>query len=115
MDLTETLRRLYDSEINVTITTLWDDGWDFALVFIMEWEEAGRPIDYMQSFISVEQRERPDRANPWHGVRRAEQLPRRSTTPRLASIRILITRNATDGRTDPPRVASRRLPLLSAG
>ena len=41
MDLTETLRRLYDSEINVTITTLWDD--DFALISYMEWEEAGRP------------------------------------------------------------------------
>jgi hypothetical protein len=24
------LQRLYDSEINVTITMLWDDGFDFA-------------------------------------------------------------------------------------
>jgi hypothetical protein len=41
MDLTLVLQRLYDSEINVTITTLWDDGFDFALISYMEWEEAG--------------------------------------------------------------------------
>ena len=28
MDLAETLQRLYDSEINATITWLWDDGFD---------------------------------------------------------------------------------------
>ena len=52
----------------------WDDGFDFALISYMEWEEAGRPIDYMKSFISVEPRERPDRSDPWHGVKRADQL-----------------------------------------
>ena len=74
IDLAETLQRLYDSEINVTITTLWDDRYDFALISYMEWEEAGRPIDYMKAFISVEPRDRPDRANPWHGIDRADQL-----------------------------------------
>jgi hypothetical protein len=74
MDLALVLQRLYGSEINVTITWLWDDGFDFALISYMEWEEAGRPIDYMKSFISVEPRERPDRADPWHGVERADQL-----------------------------------------
>lgn len=34
-DLKGTLRALYDSEINVTITTLWDGGWDCALVSYM--------------------------------------------------------------------------------
>src|SRR4029450_14038507 len=74
MNLEEVLQRLYDSEINVTITMLWDGVFDFALISFMEWEEAGRPIDYMKSFISVEPRDRPDRADPWHSVRCANQL-----------------------------------------
>ena len=40
MDLKEVLQRLYDSEINVTITTLWDGGYDFSLCSPMEWPEA---------------------------------------------------------------------------
>jgi hypothetical protein len=48
MDLALVLQRLYDREINVTITWLWDDGFDFALISYMEWEEAGRPIDYVK-------------------------------------------------------------------
>jgi hypothetical protein len=32
MHLEEVLQRLYDSEINVTITMLWDGGFDFALI-----------------------------------------------------------------------------------
>ena len=51
-----------------------DYGYDFALISYMEWEEAGRPIDYMKSLISVEPRERPDRPDPWHSVPRADQL-----------------------------------------
>ena len=74
MDLAVTLQRLYDSEINVTITWLWDGGFDFALVSYMEWEEAGRPIDYAKMFVSVEPRERPDRPDPWHNVDSAGQL-----------------------------------------
>lgn len=34
--LQETLQALYDSEINVTITTLWDAGYDFALCSYMD-------------------------------------------------------------------------------
>lgn len=34
-NLQETLQALYDSEINVTITTLWDGGYDFALCSYM--------------------------------------------------------------------------------
>ncbi len=35
-NLQETLLALYDSEINVTITMLWDGGFDFALCSYME-------------------------------------------------------------------------------
>lgn len=35
-NLEETLQALYDSEINVTITTLWDGGFDFALCSYMD-------------------------------------------------------------------------------
>jgi hypothetical protein len=74
MDLALVLQRLYDSEINVTITMLWDGGFDFALVSYMEWDNTGRPIDYIKSFISVEPHERPDRADPWHNVASAYKL-----------------------------------------
>jgi hypothetical protein len=74
VDLALVLQRLYDSEINVTITWLWDDGFDFALISYMEWEDAGKPIDYMKVIASVEPRERPDRPYRWHGVERADQL-----------------------------------------
>jgi hypothetical protein len=74
MDLVPVLQRLYDSEINVTITMLWDGGFDFALVTYMDWEEADRPIDYMKTIGTVEPRERPDRPNPWHNVAQAGQL-----------------------------------------
>lgn len=36
MDLAETIQRLYDSEINVTITMLWDGGIEVGLVSYME-------------------------------------------------------------------------------
>jgi hypothetical protein len=74
VDLAIVLQRLYDSEINVTITTLWDDGFDFALISYMEWEDAGKPIDYMEVIASVEPRVRPCGPNPWHGVVRADEL-----------------------------------------
>jgi hypothetical protein len=35
-DLAQTIQALYDSEINVTITMLWDGGIDFALCSFME-------------------------------------------------------------------------------
>ena len=79
MDLATVLQRLYDSEINVTITTLWDGGYEFALISYMELKGAGLPIDYTKTFItktfiSVEQRGRPDRPDPWHNVTHAEDL-----------------------------------------
>jgi hypothetical protein len=48
MDLAIVLQHLYDSEINVTITTLRDDGNDFALISYMEWEAAGPPLQTSQ-------------------------------------------------------------------
>ena len=36
MDLAETRQRLYDTETNVTITWLWDDGFDFALISYLD-------------------------------------------------------------------------------
>lgn len=73
-DLVETLQRLYDSEINVTITWLWDGGFDIALISYMEWAESGTPIDYWKPEVSVEPRERPNRPDPWHSVNAASKL-----------------------------------------
>ena len=39
-NLEETLQALYDSEINVTITMLWDGGVDFALISYMEYDDS---------------------------------------------------------------------------
>ena len=44
-NLEQTLQALYDSEINVTITMLWDGGVDFAFVSSMEYE-ASTPDDW---------------------------------------------------------------------
>ena len=74
VDLALILQRLYDSEIDITITMLPGGGFDFALISYMEWEDAGRPIDYMNMIASVEPRERPDSPDPWHNVERADQL-----------------------------------------
>lgn len=38
-NLEDTLQALYDSEINVTITMLWDGGVDFALISYMQFDE----------------------------------------------------------------------------
>ena len=55
-NLQETLQALYDSEINVTITMLWDGGFDFALCSYMD-------PDY------------DDLTSPkWHNVRTAAEL-----------------------------------------
>ena len=45
MNLAPVLQRLYDSELNVTITWLWDGGFDFALISYMRRKDFGRPID----------------------------------------------------------------------
>jgi len=41
-NLEETLQALYDAEINVTITMLWDGGVDFALLSSMELPDSTR-------------------------------------------------------------------------
>jgi hypothetical protein len=56
LHLEEVLQRLYDSEINITITMLWDGGFDFALISYMEWSGAGTPLDDLQSFVKPEPR-----------------------------------------------------------
>ena len=38
-DLVNTLQALYDSEINVTITMLWDGGVNFGFISYMEFED----------------------------------------------------------------------------
>jgi hypothetical protein len=37
MNLNQVLKALYASEINFTITTLWDGGYDYELCSAMEW------------------------------------------------------------------------------
>ena len=68
----EVLQRLYDSEINITITTLWDGGFDFALASYMAWPEIGTPLDDLQSFVKP----KPERLtpSPWHSGERASEL-----------------------------------------
>ena len=53
-NLEDTLQALYDSEINVTITMLWDGGVDFAFVSYMEYEES-KPDDWhnVKSFAEL--------------------------------------------------------------
>lgn len=74
MDLALVLQRLYDSEINVTITMLWDGGFDFALISYMAWDDFGRPGDYLTVIASVEPRERRPGPDPWNNVLQAHQL-----------------------------------------
>ena len=52
--LEQTLQALYDSEINVTITMLWDGGVDFALVSYMEYDDS-TPDDWhnIRSFAEL--------------------------------------------------------------
>jgi hypothetical protein len=53
-NLEQTLQALYDSEINVTITMLWDGGVDFALISYMEYDES-TPDDWhlVRSFAEL--------------------------------------------------------------
>ena len=70
--LEEILQRLYDSEINLTITMLWDGGFDFALASYMEFNEIGTPLDDLKSFVNPQ----PERITPmpWHNCRSASEL-----------------------------------------
>jgi hypothetical protein len=71
LHLEEVLQRLYDSEINVTITMLWDGGFDFAFLSYMEWPEAGTPLDDLQSFVDPKPR---ITESPWFHCRTAAEL-----------------------------------------
>jgi hypothetical protein len=53
-DLVKTLQALYDSEINITITMLWDGGVDFAFISYMQFDEA-TPDDWhnVRSFAEL--------------------------------------------------------------
>jgi hypothetical protein len=70
--LEEILQRLYDSEINVTITMLWDGGFDFAFASYMDFGEIGTPVDDLQSFVDP----KPERLTPshWYGCKTAGEL-----------------------------------------
>ena len=70
--LEEIIQRLYDSEINLTITILWDGGFDFAFASYMEFHEIGTPVDDLQSVVE----DRPGRITPapWHNCRSAREL-----------------------------------------
>lgn len=53
LELTQVLQELYDSEINVTLTSLWDGGFNYSFV------------SYMDFGDSI----------PWDTVETAEELP----------------------------------------
>jgi hypothetical protein len=71
LHLEEVLQRLYDSEINVTITMLWDGGFDFALISYMQLNESGTPLDDLQSFVDPKPRVTE---SPWFNCRTAAEL-----------------------------------------
>jgi len=66
------LQRLYDTEINVTVSMLWDGGFDFAFVSYMELPEIGTPRDDLKSFVAPQ----PGRVTPtpWQNCRTAGEL-----------------------------------------
>jgi hypothetical protein len=72
LHLEDVLQRLYDSEINVTITMLWDGGFDFAFASYMEFSEIGTPFDNEESRLD------PPRTlvttSPWHACLNASEL-----------------------------------------
>jgi len=71
LHLEEVLQRLYDSEINVTITMLWDGGFDFAFASYMQFHEIGTPLDDLESFVKPQPLITP---TPWHNCRNANDL-----------------------------------------
>lgn len=68
--LEEIIQRLYDSEINLTITMLWDG--DFAFASYMEFHAIGTPVADLQSLV----KHRPANITspPWHNCRSAREL-----------------------------------------
>ena len=72
LHLEDVLQRLYDSEINVTITMLWDGGFDFAFASYMEMNEIGTPADDLQSFSKASPHGLL--TTPWRNCRNASEL-----------------------------------------
>lgn len=72
LPLETVLQRLYDSEINVTVTMLWDGGFDFAFASYLEFPDIGTPVDDLRSLV----RPQPERvtATSWHNCRTAAEL-----------------------------------------
>lgn len=72
LTLETVLQRLYDSEINLTVTMLWDGGFDFAFASYMEFPEVGTPRDDLKSWVKPQ----PERLvpRPWHNCRTAAEL-----------------------------------------
>jgi hypothetical protein len=72
LHLEDVLQRLYDSEINVTITMLWDGGFDFAFASYMEFPEIGTPFDNVASRVDPPRK----RTIPtsWRSCHNANQL-----------------------------------------
>lgn len=74
MNLVAVLQRLYDSEINVTITMLWDGGFDFALISSMDLSESNRPISYGMRIASTGLVGETPGESPWVNVATAGEL-----------------------------------------
>jgi hypothetical protein len=53
MDLAETIQRLYDSEINCTITMLWDGGIDVGLVSYLEPLKRSRKMRNVRTAVEI--------------------------------------------------------------
>jgi hypothetical protein len=90
--LEEIIQRLYDSEINLTITMLWDG--DFAFASYMEFHVIGTPVADLQSLVN----HRPGRttSTPWHNCRSAHvNLQRPFMKPRSTNILNWIMRKPT--------------------
>jgi hypothetical protein len=71
LHLEDVLERLYDSEINITITWLVDGGFDFTLHSYMSWPEIGTPLDDLESVVDPKPRMTPP---AWHSCEKASEL-----------------------------------------
>jgi hypothetical protein len=72
LPLETVLQRLYDSEINVRVTMLWEGGFDFRFASYMDFPEIGTPAEDLRSFVKPQpERLRP---TPWHNCRTAAEL-----------------------------------------
>src|SRR6266853_5875886 len=71
LHLEEVLQHLYNCEINITLTMLWDGGFDFALISYMERRLTISSHSSIPSRASAQRRGRP--------VERLANLQKRST------------------------------------